>query len=119
MQGLYLVAVGLWPMVHMPSFIALAGPREDLWAVRMAALLTIMIGMTLYRVRNKAWRDDLTVVLLAMGSAASYLAIDVAYVAQGAVSPVHLVDAVMQLIVLTMWNWARPLALVARSISRR
>src|SRR5690606_7125764 len=44
LQGIYYLVNGIWPMLHMESFVAVTGPKEDYWLVRMVALLSISIG---------------------------------------------------------------------------
>ena len=38
-EGVYFFLTGLWPVVHLPSFIAVTGPKRDLWLVRTVGLL--------------------------------------------------------------------------------
>jgi hypothetical protein len=35
LQALYYLATGLWPLVHLPSFEAVTGPKTDDWLVHM------------------------------------------------------------------------------------
>jgi hypothetical protein len=30
-QGVYFLLTGVWPIVHLPSFLAVTGPKTDLW----------------------------------------------------------------------------------------
>jgi hypothetical protein len=30
LQGAYFLVTGVWPLVHMPSFLAVTGPKTDL-----------------------------------------------------------------------------------------
>ena len=30
-QSAYFAATGVWPIVHMPSFLRVTGPKTDLW----------------------------------------------------------------------------------------
>ena len=38
-EGVYFFLTGVWPVVHLPSFIAVTGPKRDLWLVRTVGLL--------------------------------------------------------------------------------
>ena len=34
-QGLYFFFTSVWPIVHMSSFLAVTGPKHDLWLVQV------------------------------------------------------------------------------------
>ena len=43
-QGIFYVVTGLWPLIHMPSFLQVTGPKTDLWLVRtVGVLVTVAI----------------------------------------------------------------------------
>src|SRR5438067_11801258 len=43
-QGAYFVATGIWPLLHMPSFEAVTGPKVDKWLVRTVGVLVSVVG---------------------------------------------------------------------------
>lgn len=94
-QGAYYVATGLWPLLSMRSFEAVTGPKVDKWLVQMVGLLAATIGTTLLIGARKERLDD-AVVALAVGSAASFAAIDVVHAARRRISPIYLGDAVVE-----------------------
>lgn len=96
-QSLYYTVTGVWPVVHLPSFEAVTGPKTDGWLVHMVGLLAAVIGMTLgaATVRNRL--GDSEVLLLAVGSALAFAAIDLWYGLSGRISPIYLADAAVQL----------------------
>ena len=49
--SIYFMLTGIWPVVHMPSFIAVTGPKTDLWLVRTVGLLIAGIGLCSLRDR--------------------------------------------------------------------
>jgi hypothetical protein len=49
MQGLYDMIGGLWPLLHMQSFEAVTGPKEDSWLVRTVAGILLVVGTVLLR----------------------------------------------------------------------
>jgi hypothetical protein len=107
-QGAYFVITGLWPVVHMPSFEAITGPKVEDWLVKMVGLLAVVIGATLslaVRTRNQSFE----ILVLAIGSALAFTAIDVWYSLAGRISPIYLADAAVEAIIVTMlvrsrWN---------------
>jgi hypothetical protein len=101
-QGAYYVGTGVWPLVHMPSFLAVTGRKTDLWLVRTVGALVAVAGGVL---ASAAWRDRLTpeVRALAAGSAAALGTVDVVYTARGTIPPVYLLDAVAETALVTAW----------------
>lgn len=37
-QGVYFGATGLWPILHLPSFLFVTGPKIDTWLVQFWAI---------------------------------------------------------------------------------
>jgi hypothetical protein len=95
-QGLYFMVTGSWPVLHMPSFEAVTGPKVDNWLVKMVGLLAFVIGATIF---SAAKRDSITrdVLFLAIGSALAFTAIDVWYSLSGRISLIYLADAMVEM----------------------
>jgi hypothetical protein len=56
-QGLFYVVTGLWPVIHLRSFEAVAGRKRDRWLVQTTGALIAAIGVSLLvaaRDRNRA-----------------------------------------------------------------
>lgn len=47
-QALYFFLTGIWPLVHLKSFMAITGEKTDIWLVHMVGLLAMSIGINLY-----------------------------------------------------------------------
>jgi hypothetical protein len=96
-QSAYYGVTGVWPIVHMPSFEAVTGPKIDDWLVHMVGLLAAAIGVVLgaATVRNRVRSPE--VVLLAISSAAAFSAIDIWYGVSGRISSIYLADAGVQI----------------------
>lgn len=85
-------------MVHIESFMAVTGPKTDLWLVRMVALLTIVISIELLAgIKNGQASQRLPI-----GAALSYLVIDSYYSLNGTISAVYLADAAVQLVFIVL-----------------
>ena len=95
-QSGYYGVTGIWPILHLPSFEAITGPKIDDWLVHMVGLLAAAIGVVLgvATARNKVRSPE--VVLLAATSAAAFAAIDLWYGSSGRISPVYLADGGLQ-----------------------
>jgi hypothetical protein len=96
-QSGYYGVTGIWPILHLPSFEAITGPKTDDWLVHMVGLLAVAIGVVLgvATARNRVRSPE--VVLLAAASAAAFAAIDLWYGSSGRISPVYLADAGLQI----------------------
>lgn len=96
-QSVYYGLTGIWPILHLPSFEAVTGPKIDDWLVHMVGLLAAAIGLVLgaATLRNRVRSPD--VVLLATASAAAFAAIDLRYGLTGRISPIYLADAGVQM----------------------
>lgn len=101
-QGLYFGATGVWPILHMRSFLAVTGPKTDLWLVKTVGALIGVVGASLV-VGARRGRVGPETRALAVGSAAALGAVDVIYVAVGRIPPVYLLDAVVEAGIVAAW----------------
>lgn len=97
LQAGYYVLTGLWPVLHLPSFEAVTGPKIDDWLVRTVGLLAVAVGSAIgvAAVRRRPWSAE--ILTLAGGSAAAFAAIDFWYALGGRIPPVYLLDGVVEL----------------------
>jgi hypothetical protein len=91
-QSLYFIATGLWALVDIHSFMAVTGPKEDIWLVRTVGVLVLGIGLSLLAAAWKR-RAGAETMILAVGSALGLLVIDCVYVFAGVISTIYLADA--------------------------
>jgi len=93
-QGIYYFITGLWPIIHIGSFMMVTGYKTDLWLVKMVGLLSISISIQLIaQVVNKRLPR-----LLGLLSALAFLSIDSYYTLNGTISKIYLADAAIQVI---------------------
>lgn len=104
-QGVYYVVSGLWPLVHLRSFLFVTGPKAEHWLVRTVGLLTTVIGTQLLVTARRG--EPAAVAPLGAGAAVAFAAVDTIYVARGRIRPVYLLDAVVQLPLAFAWLWSR------------
>lgn len=96
-QGVYYMTTGIWALVGIDSFQRITGPKTDLWLVKTVGALVLAIGavLTLASFRRRVPAE---VGLLAAGSATGLAAIDGVYVSRGRISPIYLLDGVVEAI---------------------
>lgn len=101
-QGIYYFLSGLWPVVHIRSFLTVTGPKTDLWLVRTVGLLIAVAGAAMIQA---GLGDELTLamLILAAGSAAALAAVDIVYVALGTIAKIYLLDAALEIALLVAW----------------
>ena len=108
-QAAYFFLTGVWPIVHIRSFMAVTGPKRDLWLVRtvgaLIAVVALAIGLAAWRVRAGGQVPP-EVALLAAGAAAALGAVDVIYVARRVIDKVYVLDAAAEAVIVAAWAWA-------------
>jgi hypothetical protein len=101
-QGLYYLTAGLWPIIHMRSFLAVTGPKTDLWLVRTVGSLIAVNGATMILAASD--RDVSPATRLMCGASAGTLAaIDFTYSAKGRISPIYAADGVVESVIAGSW----------------
>jgi hypothetical protein len=101
-QAAYYVATGVLPIVSMRTFEAITGPKTDRWLVKTVGLLVTAIGagLAMAGYRRKVSPE---LGLIAAGSAGALAMIDTVYVAKRHISPVYLIDAVIETALVANW----------------
>ena len=100
-QGLYYVATGLWPIVHLRSFMKVTGPKQDTWLVRTFGALTAAVGGALLLGAFEPRRKSLSA--LGIGAAAALGAADAIYAGKRRISRVYFGDAAAEAAVIGTW----------------
>jgi hypothetical protein len=104
-EGLYYGTTGLWPLLHLPSFLWVTGPKRDLWLVRTVGALVAVSGVTLLAAGRRG-RVTPEIALLGAGQSAAFFLIDTVYALRGRIAKIYLADAVLQLGLLAAWGLA-------------
>lgn len=101
-QALYYIPTGVWPLIHVRSFLWVTGPKTDLWLLQTIGVLITAIGASLL---VAGWGGVIgrETVVLAMTSAIGLAAVDVVLVSRGVISRIYAVDAVIEGILISCW----------------
>jgi hypothetical protein len=62
MQSGFFVATGLWPIVHPSSFLAVTGPKRDIWLVKTFGALVAAVGVGLAAGARRDVKDETAVL---------------------------------------------------------
>lgn len=101
-QGLYFLVTGIWPLISMRTFLAVTGPKTDLWLVKTVGLILAVIGAVLVYAQLAAAVNP-PVIALAAGAAASLALVEIVYVAKRVIPPIYLGDAAVELVLIAWW----------------
>jgi hypothetical protein len=103
LQGFYYLATGVWPIVHIDSFMWVTGPKVDLWLVRMFGVVLAAVSLVFLdaAARSSVRRE---VVLLACAVGIAIAVGETIFVAIGQISGVYLIDAAIHGVLLIGWG---------------
>ena len=101
-HAVYFLVTGLWPIVHLRSFMAVTGPKRDHWLVKTVGVIVTVIGVVIGLAALRG-QYAIEVAVLAIGSAAALGAVDVIYVAKRVIPKIYLADAVAEAILIAAW----------------
>ena len=101
-QGLYYLVTGIWPLVSRRTFESVTGPKADWWLVKTLGTLISVVGAVLV-IAGVRRHTTIESSALAVGSAAGLAACDMVFVARRRISPVYLLDALSEIVLLGLW----------------
>jgi hypothetical protein len=101
-QGLYTLLTALWGMIDIDSFMAVTGPKADIWLVKTVSVLLIPIVVCLFS--GLAFRmPALPVILVAASTCAGLAFLDFYYTGNGTIRWIYAVDGVIETVFLLVW----------------
>lgn len=105
LQGIYWSVTGLWPMIHLSSFLWVTGPKIDIWLLYTVAVLILVIGLVilLAGLRRRVTGE---IKVLGIGSALGLIFIDMYYSLQDVISDIYQYDALAEAGIILLWLWA-------------
>ncbi|MFB3816445.1 MAG: hypothetical protein ACE147_02165 [Candidatus Methylomirabilales bacterium] len=103
LQGAFYLAAGAWPLLSLPTFEAVTGPKTDRWLVRTVGLLIAISGAVLL-LAAASRRVTPEIVALAAGQALALAGVDLVYGLRGRIARVYLLDAVVELVLVAGWG---------------
>lgn len=99
-QGVYYLTTGLAPFASRRWFERVTGPKTEWWLVQTVGAVVAVAGAGLICAVARE-RTTPEVVGMAAGWAAALAAIDVVHVARRRIPPTYLLDAALELAILT------------------
>lgn len=102
LQGIYWLLTGVWPLLHLPSFLWVTGPKEDIWLLYTVSVLITAIGAVLLLAGLKR-RVTPEIKFLGIAGAVGLTGIDVYYALADVIRDIYLLDAAGELVLILLW----------------
>jgi hypothetical protein len=100
-HSVYILITAIWPLINIQSFMAVTGPKTDVWLVKTVGALLIPVGLTMLSYVSRP--PDNPLFILAIGTAIAFIAIDTYYALNDTISDIYLLDAVLEFFFLVGW----------------
>ena len=84
----YIFITAAWPLIDIQSFMAVPGPKTDIWLVKTIGALLIPVSICMLSYYNKA--VDSTICILGIGTATAFICIEVYYAASAVIYDIYL-----------------------------
>jgi len=106
LQGGYWLVTGIWPFIHLKSFVWVTGPKQDYWLLYTVSVLITVIGGTLLAagLRKRVTQE---IKGLGIAAAAGLIGIDVYYALTDVIRNIYLLDAVAEAVLIVLWLCVR------------
>ena len=101
-QGVYFAVTGIWPLLHIGSFMKVTGPKTDVWLVKTISALIVAVSVP-FLLAGSGDGPSKETRALAAGSAVALGAADLYYVAKGTLRKTYLLDALPEALFLAFW----------------
>ena len=95
---------GLWPLLSMPTFEAVMGPKVGEWLVRTIALILLLVSSLLLDHALNKRADDLTLRRIAFGISFILGTVAIITTLGGWLSWIFLLDGAMHLLLAAAWG---------------
>ena len=103
-QGIYTLLTALWGLIDIKSFMAVSGPKTDIWLVKTVSVALICIALSLLT-NLKSESNLAPKITLALTSALGLCFIDFYYSLNGVIWKTYQVDGVIQILFIIIWTY--------------
>ena len=101
-QGLYTLLTALWGLIDIDSFMAVTGPKNDIWLVKTVSVVLLAIAATLITYLF-IQGDPLPAMVLGLLTSAGLATIDFYYSGRKVISPVYALDGIAEVVFALVW----------------
>lgn len=100
----YIFITGVWPLLHIASFMIVTGPKTDVWLVKTVGALLLPVALCMFsfmRIKTEKW----PAIILGGGTAIAFMWIDLYYALTDVISDIYLADAAVEFIFFVVWTY--------------
>lgn len=102
LQGLYFIITGIWPLVHIESFLYITGYKTDIWLVKTVGILILPYSiLCFYTIINM--KRNTAIAIVNMMCCLGLAWVDLYYYLRGIISWVYLIDFALEMIFSAYW----------------
>ena len=101
-QGIYFFITGVWPLLHIESFIRISGHKYDIWLVETVGIVLAVVGIALFSAGFNRRVNEETFLLATLCSA-GLACVDIYYASIDRILNVYLLDAGVEIILIILW----------------
>jgi hypothetical protein len=101
-QGLYTLLTALWGLIDIDSFMAVTGPKNDIWLVKTVSVVLLAIAAALITY-HFIQGDPLPAMVLGLLTSAGLAAIDFYYSGRKVISTVYALDGIAEVAFAFVW----------------
>lgn len=101
-QGIYYFLSGIWPVVHINSFMAVTGPKTDLWLVKTLGGIIAVCGIWFFIVAYYK-KIGFRVTFLGVALASAFAFSDFYFSLTNQISIVYMIDGLAQVMLIIGW----------------
>ncbi len=102
LQSIYFLITGIWPFIHLESFLMVTGPKNDIWLLKTVSVLILAVGLSLLTAAKKH-EINTSILILAISSALGLAGIDIYYASTDIIWDIYLADAVAEIVIVAAW----------------
>jgi hypothetical protein len=101
-QSIYTLITAVWPLIDIESFMAVTGPKNDIWLVKTVGALLIPVAICLlsYLFIRTDYRPAFVLGSL---TAIAFICVDCYYALHDVISDIYLADAGVEFVILALW----------------
>jgi hypothetical protein len=101
-QGVYTLLTAFWAIIDIDSFMAITGPKTDIWLVKTVSVILLAIGAG-FIVQALVPSTPLPILIVALSSSTGLCFVDIYYTTNDVISAIYLGDAVLQVLFIAIW----------------
>lgn len=103
-QGAYVLLNGVWPILHVESFMTVTGPKTDVWLVKTVGALLIPVSLCLLSYTTIR-ANLLPAAILGASTSVAFIVVDFYYALTGVISEIYMLDGFVEAGFLCCWAY--------------